>query len=112
MYGQRDAWAWRDWKTFLGEHFKSVDGIRKYNHHFRFDTSKPGVVFLRMRGDDRDEVEEVLKSRDELPADTLPPMIQPAGFTQERIEYLRRHVLPLVRPAYRSQFFADNETEE
>ena len=106
MYRQEDTWVWRDWKSFLGTYFKRVDGIMQYQH-FRFDSSAPGYVFLRKRADDIHEIPMDLRSGNELPADTLPPVIQPPGLTQERMENLSQHA-----PAFRSEFFADTETEK
>ncbi|XP_052274560.1 uncharacterized protein LOC127874348 [Dreissena polymorpha] len=39
-------WSWRAWKEFLGQHFKSVIGIRKFQY-FRFEEDKPGVVTVK-----------------------------------------------------------------
>ena len=37
----------RDWAEFLSPKFRRVVGIKQY-HHFRFDRSSPGVVYLKL----------------------------------------------------------------
>ncbi|XP_052242360.1 uncharacterized protein LOC127852442 [Dreissena polymorpha] len=44
------AWCWRNWKSFLGEHFNALPGIRKYQY-FRMSSADPGVVMAKTCSD-------------------------------------------------------------
>ena len=92
----RPNFQWRDWVKFLDERFKPLRGIRSL-HHFRFSNKRPGVVFVKMTGDD-DEQEVNLLQPDHPPIRkyVLPPTIPAAGLSDERKRYLftsiREHV--------------------
>ncbi|XP_053392666.1 uncharacterized protein LOC123542687 [Mercenaria mercenaria] len=93
-----NGWKWRDWKMFLGDRFKKVPNISKY-YHFRFTSSEPGVVYMKVAADDTEEIRFVICKTNYLRMDTydLPSVIRPAGLSKERQTYLYRHVRPLVR---------------
>ena len=40
------AWQWRRWEALIDPLFKPIPHIRKY-HHFRFDGSHPGFVYVK-----------------------------------------------------------------
>ena len=42
------TWQWRDWRTFLGQSYKGLAGIRKY-HHFKVTADKPGLYTHRFQ---------------------------------------------------------------
>ncbi|WAR17059.1 hypothetical protein MAR_031653 [Mya arenaria] len=77
---------WREWKTFLGEQFHALKGIRSYQH-FRFTSESPGIIFLK-KGEDNEETSycvfrggNVLRSR----------------LHRERQAYLATHVRKYLR---------------
>ena len=77
----------RDWASFLGPHFKKLTGIKKY-HHFRFDKSSPGVVYLRVNSDSQEEKRCLLKDPSWKPDPSdLPPVITPTGLSLDRQRY-------------------------
>ena len=43
--------------NFFAPHFKKVSSIKKY-HHFRCDSSQPGVVFVKEHADTEEESKE------------------------------------------------------
>ncbi|XP_052797705.1 uncharacterized protein LOC128229867 [Mya arenaria] len=92
------AWSWRNWKGFLGDHFKALNGIRKYQY-FRFSSTEPGVVVVRTSRDAEEDTLNVLKDpafRFETQAQ--PDVVQAAGFSHPRQESLYKCVRPYVRP--------------
>ncbi|WAR31075.1 hypothetical protein MAR_033617 [Mya arenaria] len=85
---------WREWKTFLGEQFRALKGIRSYQQ-FRFTSESPGIIFLK-KGEDNEETSycvlrggNVLRSR--------PQEVQAAGLSRERQAYLATHVRKYLR---------------
>ncbi|WAR10465.1 hypothetical protein MAR_035541 [Mya arenaria] len=85
---------WREWKTFLGEQFRALKGIRSYQQ-FRFTSESPGIIFLK-KGEDNEETSycvfrggNVLSSR--------PQEVQAAGLSRERQAYLATHVRKYLR---------------
>ncbi|WAR01348.1 hypothetical protein MAR_007906 [Mya arenaria] len=73
---------WREWKTFLGQQFRALKGIRSYQQ-FRFTSESPGIILerRRQRGD------ELLR----------PQEVQAAGLSRERQAYLATHVQKYLR---------------
>ena len=92
QYGDENGWEWRAWKTFLCDRFKKVP-------LFRFSSLEPGVVYMKVAADDEAEERFVIckTSHLQMDRDDLPPVIRSAGLSKERMEYLHRHVRPLVR---------------
>ena len=81
---------------FFAPHFKKIVGIKKY-HHFRYDLSKPGVVFVREHADTQ-EVEFDLTKGTSLwspDANELPSVVPPKGLSAERQTYLYDSIRPL-----------------
>ena len=77
----------RDWAGFLSSHYRRLDGIKQY-HHFRFERSHPGVVFLK-KTTTAEEEERVLLRVAWTPSPTdKPPSIAPQGLSLERQKYL------------------------
>ena len=91
-------WQWFDWKSFIGEHFHKLKGIRKYRH-FRFTSSEPGLVFLKTSPDALESSYILIKSRSVFDRHSMPTVIPPAGMSQDRQNYLYRCVRPYVRPS-------------
>ena len=101
-------WEWRDWDTFLQEHFKKVAGITKH-HHFFFSATQKGVVTMKAtcREDDPVIAVPLLKdtSKDHVfLADSLPPVIAAGGMSVARRDYLEKNVMPFCRPENREAF--------
>ncbi|XP_052820507.1 uncharacterized protein LOC128246360 [Mya arenaria] len=90
------AWSWRNLKGFLGDHFKALNGIRKYQY-FRFSSTEP----VRTSRDAEEDTQNVLKDpafRFETQA--RPDVVQAAGFSHPRQESLYKCVRQYVRPPY------------
>ena len=87
----------RDWANFLGPHYKKLTGIKRY-HHFRFDKSSPGAVYLRVNSESAEEKRCLLKdpSRRPDPSD-LPPVITPTGLSLDRQQYLHDKIREYCR---------------
>ena len=99
-YRDRDGhknWIWRDWKSFLAQHFKPVKGITKFRH-FRFDADFPGIVFMKKSVDDNEQQVSLLKDDQALfRYNVLPEEIGPGGLSRERTKYLHDNIRPYVR---------------
>ncbi|KAJ8308706.1 hypothetical protein KUTeg_013580 [Tegillarca granosa] len=93
-------WEWRDWKSFLSAHFRSLRGISSYQH-FRFSSTYPGKVFLKKCDDDESETTFTLVKRsvDQVPLNRPDP-VTPKGLSRDRQKYLFKSVRPYVRPMF------------
>lgn len=77
-----------NWTDLFAPYFRKFEGIKKY-HHFRFDSSKPGVVVARIHSDMPEEEVNLLKDETWLPDPTeLPDQVFPKGLSPERQWYL------------------------
>ena len=78
-----------DWTDFFAPHLKKVTGVKKY-HHFRVDSSQPGVVFVREHADTGEQRIDLRKSTPcWSPApNELPRIVPPKGLSAERQWYL------------------------
>ena len=74
-----------DWTDFFAPHLKKVASIKKY-HHFRCDSSQPGVVFVKQHADTDEEKINLMKcSPPWLPdPNNLPSLVPPKGLSAER----------------------------
>ena len=96
------AWQWRNWETLVDPLFKPIPHIRKY-HHFRFDASSPGKVYIKEYTNSTEREISIFKkgiTAAKVQKAKLPTAILPAGLTRERQEYLYKEVRPYVRPEY------------
>ncbi|WAR30778.1 LOW QUALITY PROTEIN: hypothetical protein MAR_033320 [Mya arenaria] len=82
---------WREWKTFLGEQFRALKGIRSYQQ-FRFTSESPGIILerRRQRGDE-------LLCVPWWKCTAKPQEEQAAGLSRERQAYLATHVQKNLR---------------
>ena len=97
---------WYGWDTYFNAVFKPLVGIRKY-HHFRFTHEDPGYVYVKVHVSDAEETRVCLLNRGfswppAIPA--FPDRLPAAGFSQERLKYLRDQVRPFVREAFKANF--------
>lgn len=77
-----------DWTSFFAPHLKKIPGIKKM-HHFRCESSEPGVVYVKERSDSPVETRIVLlKDGWSPPPHVLPDVITPKGLSAERQWYL------------------------
>ena len=77
-----------DWVSFLAPVFKKLPGIKKL-HHFRFNSSEPGVVYTRTHCDQAEKKRTLLKKDGpEVTEEDFPCRITPSGLSQERQWYL------------------------
>ncbi len=60
-----------DWQTFLGPYFRTMPGVKSYQH-FRFESQSPGVMFYKQYSDSPESSFQILKC-----ADRLPPVGKP-----------------------------------
>ena len=75
-----------NWSEELQPHFKQTAfrGIKKYNH-FRFDSRKPGKVYVKMYSDEPEKESELLTDPNWRPsASKLPQVVTPASLSKER----------------------------
>ena len=96
------AWQWRNWETLVDPLFKPIPHIRKY-HHFRFDASSPGKVYIKEHTNSTEREISIFKkgiTAAKVQKAKLPTAILPAGLTRERQEYLYKEVRPYVRSEY------------
>ena len=87
---------------FFPEMFKRIPLITKY-HHFRFSASKPGTVFVRSSCSSEEKAIKIFKKKvtaASVKRAKLPPIILPAGLTEERKKYLYEQIRPFVSPQY------------
>ena len=98
-----------DWAGFFEVPFKqtALRGIKSY-HHFKFDAVHPGVVEVLEGADEMSKKLNLLTDPTwRPPSHDLPPIIKPAGLSDERVAYLhdkirefcREEVQDLVCPA-------------
>ncbi|KAJ8318239.1 LOW QUALITY PROTEIN: hypothetical protein KUTeg_003330 [Tegillarca granosa] len=92
------TWEWRNWKAFLSARFQALKGIQKF-HHFRFEATSPGKVFVKENHDSIETSVSILKVGAVIDG-SKPDPIPAAGLSQERAKYLYRVVQPFVRPQY------------
>ena len=80
-----------NWTTYLAPHFKRITNLKKY-HHFRFSSESPGIAYLQLNADLKEEEVELLKNSWEPVPRELPPILQPKGLSDERQWYLYEQV--------------------
>ena len=86
-----------DWTTFFAPHLKKISGIKKY-YHFRFESSEPGVVYVKERINSPNEEkisllkESPSKEKWSPEVNVLPEIIEPKGLSVERQWYLYEHI--------------------
>lgn len=82
-----------NWTDFFATKMKKIPGIKKL-HHFRFDSSSPGKVFVKERCDTPEMELELLKESWEPDVDELPTIVPPHGLSAERQWYLYEQIRP------------------
>ena len=84
-----------DWTDFFAPHLKKIIGIKKY-HHFRYDSSKPGVVYVKEHVDTPELEIELMKATPCWSPDpqVLPSIISPKGLSAKRQWYLHDCIRP------------------
>ena len=95
---RESIYEYRNWCHYLERFLKPIDGITDYNS-FRFDNQRPGWVSLKTKMNDEYEDVFLLKRRRfrfPRPVD-YPPAVAPDGLSDERQQYLYKHVRPHVR---------------
>lgn len=98
LYDAGRGWQWFNWKAYLSHYYKRLSGIRKFAY-FRFHHDQPGVVYVRERIGDEETAIRLLKRGVDPPNNLNPAMLEPAGLTIDRQQYLFTHIRPFVRPA-------------
>ena len=77
-----------------------------------FDVAAPGIVTVRPAADEPTTAVDNLKC----PADTIPrtppPVLPAAGLTQQRSQYLHKHVRPYVRPVFQDELCPNPDEHE
>ena len=90
-----------NWTSFFATKLKKLIGIKKL-HHFKFNSSNPGVVTAKERCDTSETEINLLKSPWSPCTSDLPPVIDPKPMTPERQWYLYNQIRP---------FCPDNEQD-
>ena len=86
------CWEWRAWDAFMKVHFRMVRNITFYQR-YKFLSGKPGVVEMSMSDTLPDKSFTILSSpASALKADSLPPVLQPGGLSQDRAQYLFKEI--------------------
>ena len=96
------SWEWREWDQFFPKMFKHIPLITKYQH-FRFSASKPGTVFVRSSCSSEEKPIKIFKKKvtaASVKRARLPPVISPAGLTDDRKKYLYEQIRPFVSQQY------------
>ena len=84
-----------DWTDFFAPHLRKITGIKKY-HHFRCDSSKPGMVYVKEHADTEEIEIDLMKitlcwSPD---PNELPSVVSSKGLSAERQWYLHDNIRP------------------
>ena len=88
--------VWRNWDTFLQQHFLKIAGVSKA-HHFMFDATKPELVTVKDRVDAPARKVFLLKTSKEVINEAgLPEIIPAGGLTVERQRCLHKDIRPHV----------------
>ena len=98
-------WEWREWDKFLSLSFKPLPGIRQY-HHFRVTKDAPGILFTRQRCDSPESEHHLFKrgvNLHDFDLSHLPPVLPPAGLSQDRALYLYKEIRPFVKAQFRDE---------
>lgn len=86
-FGKRHV-VWYDWSNFMSKYFSTIPGILQY-HHFRFDSSFPGKVFVKYYSNSSSEdVIGIINDVNSLDVLDMPNEVVPAGMSLERQVYL------------------------
>ena len=81
-----------DWASFLGQYFRKVPNIKKYQH-FRFSKDEPGIVYFKENRSSAEQSLMLLKDPAVFPPRAvLPGKIHPEGMTDDRKRYLYREI--------------------
>ena len=87
-----------DWCTFLGQYFKKITNIKKYQH-FRFSKDEPSVVYCREYVTSPEQACVFFKDGAVIPpVSVLPQKINPEGLSDERRNYLHREIRQFCKP--------------
>lgn len=80
-----------NWTDLFASRFRKFDGIKKH-YHFRFISSDPGAVYVKLHSDTTEKGFVLLKGSWSPSSDDLPPIIIPNGLSMERQWYLLDHI--------------------
>ena len=87
-----------DWASFLGQYFRKVPNIKKYQH-FRFSKDEPGIVYFKENRSSAEQSLMLLKDPAVFPPHAvLPGKIDPEGLTEDRKRYLYREIRQFCKP--------------
>ena len=84
--------VWYNWSDFLKPFFTPIHGISQY-HHFRFDCTALGVVFVKEHAE-ADEMAVTINSDSTTIPLEMPLIITPVGMSRERQAYLYEKIRP------------------
>ena len=94
-----EAWQWRDWKTFLSQKYIPLKGIQKL-YRFQFRADEPGFVFVKTDVNGPEVMKRILKKNVNIQLGDRPCVLEAAGLTRDRQQYLYHSVRPYVRERY------------
>ena len=90
------TWQWREWDTFLAESFMPVKNVTKFQK-FRFSAAELGKVRMSDSTTMDDRTTTILKATADttsMNSTTLPSVIEPAGMSRARADYLYKQIRP------------------
>lgn len=82
-----------DWTDFFTSYMKKIERIKTYQH-FRFDSSKPGVVYIREHIDKPEFSLDLRKTGWSAQATSFPVIVNPKGLSPARQWYLHDSIRP------------------
>lgn len=97
LYGQPNAWPWREWRTYVQDRFSAVLGIGKIYHFLLRKQVAPSTVVLEHRtklADTRStlvgmkQIARKRKSSDVEEREGLPKELKAMGLSEKRARYL------------------------
>lgn len=87
-----------DWASFLGQYFKKIPHIKKFQH-FRFSKNEPGTVYCKELLSSPEQAFQLLKEHAVIPpVSVLPQRLNPEGLSEERRNYLHREIRQFCKP--------------
>ena len=86
-----------NWSEKLSLFFKKIDNITTF-HHFKFDSEQPGIVECYTSLESEPTVLNLLKKKIPENLHEMPEIISPAGFSEERSNYLFNDIREYCKP--------------
>lgn len=89
-----------NWSEYLSTFFTNIPLITSY-HHFRCNSTNPGVVLVSEYADSMEKEIDINKDITSIDEEALPPVLNPSGLSEERLKYLFDQIRPYCDEQYR-----------